>query len=239
MVLSELVGAPAEGRVFGYALRAGLADAAPSGRVRMDSIARWLQDVAYADIVDAGVVDLSSWVVRRTSIKVERFPRFGEQVEARTWGSATGRLWAERRTTISGPDASIEAVGLWVHLDPQTRRPVPPPDAVQRVYWPSAQGRVVKARLRHASPAEDARRSPWRFRVTDLDLAEHVNNAAYWEILEERLDPDPVSLDAEIEFREPAQAGEVEVLEAGGQLWVAAPGGEPVHASIVIGRRDP
>ena len=32
----------------------GIADAVGSGRVRVDAIARWLQDVAYADIIDAG-----------------------------------------------------------------------------------------------------------------------------------------------------------------------------------------
>ena len=32
----------------------GIADAVGDGRVRLDAIARWLQDVAYADLIDAG-----------------------------------------------------------------------------------------------------------------------------------------------------------------------------------------
>ena len=48
-----------------------------SGRVRLDGLARWLQDVAYADVEDAGLAERAVWVVRRTRIRVERFPREG------------------------------------------------------------------------------------------------------------------------------------------------------------------
>jgi acyl-ACP thioesterase len=239
MQLSELVPAPARGRVFETERRAGLSDAAPGGRVRVDAMARWLQDAAYEDVLDAGVAELSLWVVRRARIRVERFPRLGERVRVRTWGSGTGRLWAERRTSVivDGADAPVvEAVGLWVHLDPETARPVPPPEPVQRVYADAAAGRVVKARLRHPAPPEDAVRAAWRFRSGELDVAEHVNNAAYWTPLEERLGagPEPGALDAEIEYREPAQAGDVTLLSAGAWLWITAPDGL-VHASIVTG----
>src|SRR5438105_4911076 len=46
---SELVPVPADGRVFSESVRPGLADCSPSGRIRLDALARWLQDVAYAD----------------------------------------------------------------------------------------------------------------------------------------------------------------------------------------------
>ena len=38
--LTELVGELAAGRVFGHAIRPGIADATGSGRVRVDAIAR-------------------------------------------------------------------------------------------------------------------------------------------------------------------------------------------------------
>src|SRR5205814_9256418 len=52
---SELVPLPRRGRVFEREMLPGLADASGSGRVRVDAIARWLQDVAYADLVAAGL----------------------------------------------------------------------------------------------------------------------------------------------------------------------------------------
>jgi acyl-ACP thioesterase len=233
---TEIVPPPAVGRVFEQTVRAGLADAAPSGRVRMDAIARWVQDLAYADIEDAGVAGQSAWVVRRMRIRVERFPRFGDRLTGSTFCSGFARLWAERRTRFEGDGASVEVAGLWVHLDPTTLRPVPLPDSFETLYAPAAQGRKIKARLHHPGPPDPADRMPWRFRATDADIADHVNNAAYWGPLEEQLAAaggEPGSLDAEIEFRDPAQPGDALVLRAGNALWITAPDGL-LHASIAF-----
>lgn len=230
-----LVPPPAAGRIFEEPVRVELGDAAPSGRARMDAIARWVQDVAYADIVDAGVADQSVWVVRRMRIRVERFPRFGERLRCLTFCSGFARLWAERRNRFEDDDGPVvEVAGLWVHLDPVTQRPVPLPDSFDTLYAPAAQGRAVKARLRHPRPPDDGERIPWRFRASDVDVADHVNNAAYWEVLEELLaDGEPDGLDAEIEFRDPAQPGDAVVVRRDGALWVTAPDGA-VHASVAF-----
>jgi acyl-ACP thioesterase len=205
--------------------------------VRLDAIARWLQDVAYADVEDAGLSNRAAWVVRRTRIRVERFPRFREPVTLSTFCSGLGRMWAERRTSIVGAGALVETAALWVHLDPSAQRPVPFDDVETATWAASADGRQVKARLQHPTPPSDAERMPWRFRATDLDLARHVNNAAYWEPLEDQLisgPEDPEVADAEIEFREAAQPGDALVLRRPGSLWITAPDGR-LHASIVIG----
>ena len=76
---TEIVPPPRRGRVFTSGARAGLADCAPSGRIRLDALARWLQDVAYDDVEDAGVAGAAVWVVRRTRLRVARFPRFLDQ----------------------------------------------------------------------------------------------------------------------------------------------------------------
>jgi acyl-ACP thioesterase len=235
--LTQIVPVPPVGRVFERSLRPGVADAAPSGRVRMDALARFVQDIAYDDVLDAGVAGESAWVVRRMRIRVERFPRFGEDLRALTFCSGYGRLWAERRVTFESTSGFVEVAGVWVHLSPQTRMPVPLPDSFEPFYAESAQGRRVKARLRHPNPAGDETRSPWFFRASDADVAAHVNNAAYWEPLEELLaaGADPDRFDAEVEFREPAQPGPALLLQgADGMLWVTAGDGR-VHASLASG----
>src|SRR4051795_10255665 len=146
--LSEIVPVPPVGRIFEQRLRAGIADAAPSGRVRLDAIARWVQDLAYADVEDAAVLAESAWVVRRMRIRAHSFPRFGDHVEALTFCSGYGRLWAERRVDFRSENGHVEVTGVWVHLSPQTRMPVPMPPSFE-LYAESAQGRKVKARLRH------------------------------------------------------------------------------------------
>ncbi|HXS44333.1 MAG TPA: acyl-ACP thioesterase domain-containing protein [Solirubrobacteraceae bacterium] len=238
---TELVAPPAHGRVFRHAARAGLADVAPPGRARLDAIARWLQDAALADVQDAGLAE-GLWIVRRLRIAVARFPAFGEELEVATFCSGVGRFWAERRTTVAGAGgARVEAGALWVHLAADGARPAPMPPRFDAVYGPAAAGRRVRARLRHpAAPPPDAERRPWRFRAADLDLADHVNNAVYWQVLEEDLAGEllPGGLDAEIEHRAPADAGEAQLARADGARWVLGADGA-VLASFVMAPRPP
>ncbi len=233
-----MISAGADARVFEAIVRPGLADCAPSGRVRLDAIARWLQDVAYADVEDAGLENAAIWVVRRTRIRVERFPRFAEHLSARTFCSGIGRMWAERRTTIARAGSSaadIETVALWVHLDAVQHRPAPLSDAEIAAYGGTGGDRRVTARLRHPAAGEPEARSAWTFRETDCDLADHVNNAAYWQPLEEELltGPEPSRIEAEIEFRTPSQPGEKQILMIGPRRWITNGNGE-VHASVLI-----
>ena len=225
----EMVDPPADARVFRHHALAGLADVAPSGRARLDAVARWLQDAALADVVDSGLDAGGVWVLRRLRLRVERFPRFGDRVEVCTFCSATGPLVAERRSTVlDDGGAAVQAVALWVHLDPDGAHPRPLPEGFDAVYGTAAAGRRARARLRHpAAPPAGAPVRPWRFRAADLDLAGHVNNAVYWEVLEEELagpgEP-PAGLDVEIEHRAAADAGEAVVAEHGGMRWICANG---------------
>jgi acyl-ACP thioesterase len=237
---SELVAPPRAGRVFRREVDPGFSDSAPSGRIRLDAIARWLQDVAYADVADAGLADAAVWVVRRTRICVQRFPRFAQRFEVATFCSGLGRMWAERRTTVTRLGESqpcVEAVSLWVHLDPERWRPTLLSDAEIDTYGDSAGGRRITARLRHPSPAEATRDDGlgWSFRATDCDLAAHVNNASYWQPLEEELlgGPDPERIDAEIEYRAPAQPGDVRIVRNGSRRWIVGDDGETL-ASVLV-----
>jgi acyl-ACP thioesterase len=200
--------------------------------------------VAYADVEDAGVAEEAVWVVRRARIKVARFPRFGDRLTVHTFCSGTGRAWAERRTTVNSAGRSepdVEAVSLWVHLSPVDWRPAAFSDREIAVYGSTAGDRRVSQRLRHPSqPPPDADgATPWTFRVTETDVADHVNNAAYWAPLEHELlngeEPDPAAIDVEMEFRTPAQPGDKSVLRSGERRWIVGDDGE-VHASILIAR---
>ena len=224
------------GRTYEQAMRPGIADADGYGRCRLDAIARWLQDIAYADLIEAGFEGEGAWIVRRTRIRVETFPRFGERLRLRTFCSGIGRFSAERRTSIVGDSAAVETVALWVCLDPDRGRPMRFPPEFVSVYEESAGGRDANVRLRHPDPPEGSDRSTWAFRATELDPAGHINNSHYWTPLEEELaaGPEPTAIDAEVEYRDPAMPGEVSLLRAGDALWIASTGGA-VHASIVRG----
>ncbi len=212
--------------------------------MRLDALAGWLQDVAYADVEDAGLAHAAVWVVRRTRMRVNRFPRFGEHFELTTFCSGVGRMWAERRTdvvpiggtaSIGGTAPIVEAVSVWVHLDAQNWRPVVLGEEELAIYGGAIPERRVSARLRHPAPPSTDGGVPWTFRLTECDIADHVNNAAYWGPFEEELlaGPEPERIDVEIEYRTPSQAGAKRVLRDGDLRWLVGADGE-LHASMLV-----
>jgi acyl-ACP thioesterase len=222
------------GRAFEQKMRPGIADADGNGRCRLDAIARWLQDIAYADLVDAGFEGGGVWIVRRTRIRIDAFPSFGEDLLLNTFCSGIGRFSAERRTSIQGSTARVETVALWIWLDPERGRPMRFPEDFVATYDESAAGRDANVRLRHPEPSEDAKRSGWTFRASEIDPAGHINNSHYWTPLEEELalGTRPSSIDAEVEYRDPARAGQATLLRSGSALWLASRTGE-LHASLL------
>jgi acyl-ACP thioesterase len=233
---AELVPYTGRGRRYRDEVRVGFSDATPSGRARLDAIARWLQDLALSDLLDAGVGQDGLWIVRRIRIRADRFPQLGETVRLEAFCSGLAGPCAERRTTIAGSrGARAEAVTLWAHLDHNTGKPHRLDTGFLTIFGPSAAGRRARVALRHPSPPLDALSEFWRFRAADLDPAGHVNNASYWQILEEELAQVEglESLDAEIEYRSVARAGLATILRAGDLRWVIGASDEP-SASIAI-----
>jgi acyl-ACP thioesterase len=229
--LTELVDEPGAGRLFDRTLTPGIADGIGDQRIRLDAIARWLQDVAYADLIDAGFEQEGMWIVRRVRLRVQAFPRFGEPVTLRTFCSGVGRFSAERRTSVRSATGHVDAVALWIWID-SNGEPQRFPDRFVDIYGESAGDRPAPVRLRHPEPAADCARTPWTFRAADVDVAGHVNNSHFWEPLEEELAGFPHDgIDVEIEHRDPALPGPAFILRDGAGTWVEGASGE-LHASI-------
>jgi acyl-ACP thioesterase len=240
-------------RAFSGPALATISDCAPDGRVRLDALARWLQDVAYADVCDVGLEAVAVWVVRRTRIRVHRWPRFGERCELTTFCTGLGRMWAERRTDVRRPGADgppdVEAVSLWVHLHRERRLPFALTEEEVAAYSGPGPQRRVTARLRHPAPppAADQDGTAWVFRATECDLADHINNAAYWQPLEEELlqrPSEPGAVDVELEYRAPAQPGAMRWVGDGAARWIVGADGSgddgeaEVHASFLLAAPD-
>ena len=224
---------PARGRVYRGGRRVRLGDASPGGRLRLDALARYLQDVSNDDTRD-GELDDDGWVVRRTALRVARLPVIGEELVLETFCSGIGGRWAERRVRVQGDQGgAVEAVSLWVHVDMATGRPTPLTPPFFTLYGEAAAGRTVRARLTHPDPPADAgERRPWPLRATDFDVMSHMNNAAYWAPVEEELwrrRDLRAPLGAELEFRVAIEPGDaVEVVRQDGEgdvrLWLVRQG---------------
>jgi acyl-ACP thioesterase len=179
---------PVGGRVYAARRMVRSTDVTPSGRLRLDALARYLQLAAEDDLADSGLVGAAVWLVRRCAITVARMPVMGERVTLRTFCSATGPRWAERTTTVTGAGGDLlQATAVWAAVDGQTGRPVPPGEDFMGVYGAAAQGRTVSARLSHRRPTGSPAGRRWQLRATDFDTAGHVNNAIAWAAVEEVL----------------------------------------------------
>jgi acyl-ACP thioesterase len=181
-----MVPVPTAGRTFSQVRTVRLGDASPGGRLRFDALARMLQDIANDDANEV-LVNGQSWVVRRVAIEVHIPASFGETLTLTTFCGAFGSRWAQRRTSIVGErGARIEAAALWVHIDMATLRPAVLAPDFAAAYGEAAGGRTVKARLQHEDPPA-ATGTPYAARFVDFDVMGHMNNAAYWNAVEEEL----------------------------------------------------
>jgi acyl-ACP thioesterase len=180
---------PAEGRIYATSRRVRGTDVAPDGRLRLDALARYLQDAAEDDVTDSGWREPCGWLLRRCVITIRGFPRAGELVAVRTFCSAIGPRWAGRTTTVAGDAGSLlQARAVWAATDLASGRPVSLGPEFRRIYGPSAAGRTVSARLPLPGPPDRlAEGTPWPLRATDFDTAGHVNNSVHWAAAEEAL----------------------------------------------------
>jgi acyl-ACP thioesterase len=220
---------PSAGRTYSERRRIRLSDADPHGRLRLDAVARFLQDTAIGDVQEMGWgLPEHIWFVRSIRIDVLRpFLEDGE-VELKTWCSGVATVAAGRRWSLQGDRGGrAEVDSVWIHLDAGGS-----PARIEGfgVYAESAAGRRVTTKLELPDPPVDGSRTPWPLRVTDADRHDHVNNAVYWQAVEELLpalgvDPrEPVR--AELDYRSPVDLGEPLELVSGNDLIGFAVGSE-------------
>jgi acyl-ACP thioesterase len=187
-----------------------LGDVAASGRIRLDAIARYLQDVAFDDGKEVGVG--GTWVLRRSTLRFGHLPRYRDEVEMTTFCSGSGPRWVERRTTLRvDGQVAVEAAAIWVSVD-DAGRPTTLEPWFGSVYGEAAVTRRVSGRLRLPAPPSDARTRPWPLRASDLDVLGHVNNALAGAAIEDGLSDvgaGEALAAATIEYRAAIDPGEV------------------------------
>ncbi|MBV9794740.1 MAG: hypothetical protein JO016_12455 [Actinobacteria bacterium] len=202
---------PPSGRVYEGTRLVRSTDVRPDGRFRFDALARALQDVATDDVIGTGWRAPYAWLLRRCTVTVHEYPRYGDELRLRTFCSATGPRWAQRTTTVAGPDGpQQQSVAIWAAVDLNTGAPAPLGDDFFRWYGEATQGRKASARLSlpKPGPAAAGAARDWPLRAADFDTAGHVNNAIAWAAAEDVLaDLDWLPALAEVEYHRPMLPG--------------------------------
>lgn len=201
------------GRIFRTTRTLGLGDCASDGILRFDAAARIAQDIASEDLADSGVADEGVWVVRRTHIRFKGAPKYQDRISVSTFCAGVGRAWAQRRTRLESPNGAVEVSSLWVQTDPISRSPKSLSSHFHQIFGPSARGRSTGARL-EITEGQEYETFAWPPRVTDIDVLGHLNNAAYFEALEQIayrnhcVRADSAIVFAVAEYREGVNSGE-------------------------------
>lgn len=227
------------GRTFEGKAKVRMGDVGRDGELRLDALARMLQDVANDDSSDAGLPRDHAWLARRTAVDIVAPIRLGEQLTLTTYCSGTGGRWAERRTSVRGlRGGHVEAVAIWVCTDPRTGRAVPLPYQFAGIYGRAAAGRKVSARLTIGEPPVDVDERPWPLRATDVDVLAHMNNAAYWVAIEDEVVRRGIAVRrAVVEYRTPIEPDDaVRLVSAHGEgvltIWLMTAGGVAAAAMV-------
>jgi acyl-ACP thioesterase len=238
--VEPLVPQPTSARTFSEGRRIRLSEMDSEGRLRLDSIARYLQDVAIDDVDETGWgAPEHLWVLRSIRMEVLAPSLDDSEVELTTWCSGSAAVAAGRRMSLVGDRGGrVELDSVWIHLGSDAR-----PARIEGfgVYTESAGDRTVSTRLELPGPPPDARRLGWETRASDIDLFGHVNNAVYWQGVEGRLRDrgiDPrAPLVARLDYRHAIDLGEeVELAEfsADGRYGIAFVSQDVVKAVALV-----
>ena len=122
---------PAQGRTFSARRRVRLSDMDASGRLRLDAVARFLQDIAIDDVQETGWgMPEHLWFVRRIRIDVVRPFLDDREVELTTWCSGVAAI-VFPTTILPAPklgeeDMEVEVGGRRMPLDEAMSRNIAP-----------------------------------------------------------------------------------------------------------------
>jgi acyl-ACP thioesterase len=175
------------GESFQYSLpfRVGSFQVLPDGNISLTSLADFLQEIAWrhADSADFGrnLGELNlMWVLSRLDIRMQKSPKWGEEIHAFTAGRGADKLFAFREFLIldANQEVLVSAMSSWLLLNTETKRPQRVETALpthlfdpnQKPDWQpekiKIEGREIYSEL-------------LKVRYSDLDLNNHVNNTSF------------------------------------------------------------
>ncbi|MTK31248.1 hypothetical protein GL305_15020, partial [Nocardia seriolae] len=116
---------PDSGHIFDVTRRLGTVDMDENQNLRIDGIARHLQDAGVDHLIHMDALDTHPhWIVRRTVIDVLQPITWPAQLRIRRWCSGISPRWCTMRARIdSDTGGLIETEGFWIHMNKDTMSP--------------------------------------------------------------------------------------------------------------------
>ena len=229
---------PESGYVYRTAWRVATGDIGGDLQLRLDGVARYIQEVGAENLVDAGEAEEHPhWLVQRTVVDVIEPITFPNDVSFSRWCSALSSRWCTMRVDLVGSDGGrIETEGFWIAINAKTLTPQRVTDTLIERFASTTTEHRLKWRPWLQDPAEPGEAMPFTLRRTDIDLFEHVTNTAYWHAIHEvmALVPEVCTppYRAVVEYRRPIKYGEDVTVR-----WLRGAGTDPqeVHIALTVG----
>lgn len=215
-------------RFFAEDYRVRTGDVDQEMRVRLDGLARYLQDVANDNIAPLKFAQSDPfWIVRRTVIDVLEPITWPADFHAERWCGALSTRWTDMRVRLVSksetnrfnpeprPNGHIETVAFWINVTDQGMPSRISDDGFEMLSEMTDEHRLRWSSMNPAQPpSPDELELPDRehvLRITDFDPFKHLNNAAYLEAIEDELVDHPDLLDVPhrlvIEYLRPITPG--------------------------------
>ncbi|GGF23782.1 hypothetical protein GCM10007298_19630 [Williamsia phyllosphaerae] len=170
-------------------------------RVRLDGTARYLQDIANDNIEATDFHDSDPfWIVRRTVIDVIEPISWPATVTLQRWCGALSTRWTNMRVRVTAehetnrfnpqmrPPGLIETEAFWINVNDKGM-----PSRITDEAFGMLAAMTDEHRLRWKTMNPEPAPEPGEtdrvhvLRSTDFDPFKHLNNAAYWEAVEDEL----------------------------------------------------
>ena len=178
--------AQSKDRKFTSSRRVRVSDCDTDGNVRIDAIARYLQDIGFDDTNDIGVGDGGLWVARKIEIEfpdITSWPQRNEMIKLETYCGGVGGVSAQRIVKIACEKEEIIASTIWVHVD-QNGKPSKIPNWLTTAY-PKAKKMKTPKVGKFNSKFDEVKSIAFPIRQSDFDVNGHVNNAVAFIALNE------------------------------------------------------
>jgi len=167
------------------------------GHVNNANYLRYMQEAAFGASAGAGY-DFAKydelgqyWLVRETEVEYLRPLRYQDEFEIKTWVQDFRRVRSRRlyEFRLSGSEELIARASTdWVYLDLNTSRPITVPSEMIAAFFPEGAPPPAPPRDPFPDappPPADVFKLQRRVAFSDIDMAEHVNNAVYLSYVED------------------------------------------------------
>lgn len=217
---NPLVDVPDSGYVYQTGWRVGTSDIDEHMRLRLDGVARYIQEVGAEHLADAGLAEVHPhWIVLRTVIDVIKPIELPSDITFRRWCAALSTRWCSMRVQLEGSDGGrIETEGFWLCVNKDTLTPSRLLDECIVRFGTTTDNHRLRWRPWLTEPVQDGVDTPFPLRRTDIDPFEHVTNTIYWngihEVLGQVPDLEKAPYRAVLEYRSPIKFGEPVIIRS-------------------------